>query len=73
VLVSLITLLGQLLQRATPGNTRSRPVDGAFPPARNLAGLDVFAMIDKLAELRGRNILNAAEFDARKTELLARL
>ena len=37
----------------------------------SLAGLDVFAMIDKLAELRGRNILSAAEFDAKKTELLA--
>ena len=49
---------------------------GALPQrdaTANLAGLDVFAMIDKLAELRSRNILSAAEFDAKKTELLARL
>lgn len=37
------------------------------------AGSDIFAMIDKLAELRSRNILTEAEFDAKKAELLARL
>lgn len=39
----------------------------------NAAGSDIFAMIDKLAELRSRNILTEAEFDAKKAELLARL
>lgn len=39
----------------------------------NGAQLDIFAMIDKLAELRARNILSEAEFNAKKTELLARL
>ncbi|HEX8603323.1 MAG TPA: SHOCT domain-containing protein [Pseudoduganella sp.] len=34
---------------------------------------DIFATIDRLAELRSRNILSEAEFDAKKTELLARL
>jgi hypothetical protein len=47
------------------------------PPQRdttaNAAQPDVFAMIDKLAELRDRNILSDAEFAAKKTELLARL
>lgn len=37
------------------------------------AGPDIFAMIEKLAELRSRNILTEAEFDAKKAELLARL
>jgi hypothetical protein len=36
-------------------------------------GSDIFAMIDKLADLRSRNILTDAEFDAKKAELLARL
>ena len=52
------------------------PVPSAAPQREtiaNTAELDVFAMIDKLAELRGRNILSEAEFDAKKTELLARL
>lgn len=36
-------------------------------------GMDIFAAIDKLAELRSRNILTEAEFTAKKAELLARL
>lgn len=39
----------------------------------NVAELDIFATIDKLAELRSRNILTDAEFEAKKAELLARL
>ena len=39
----------------------------------NVTQIDIFAMIDKLADLRARNILSEAEFDAKKTELLARL
>jgi len=39
----------------------------------NPTGMDIFAMIDKLAELRSRNILTDAEFEAKKAELLARL
>jgi hypothetical protein len=37
------------------------------------AGMDIFATIDKLAELRSRNILTEAEFETKKAELLARL
>jgi len=37
------------------------------------AGADIFAMIDKLADLRSRNILTEAEFETKKAELLARL
>lgn len=35
--------------------------------------MDIFATIDKLAELRSRNILTDAEFETKKAELLARL
>ncbi|TQK03529.1 SHOCT domain-containing protein [Herbaspirillum sp. SJZ107] len=51
------------------------PSAAAAQPANavNAAGMDIFAMIDRLAELRSRNILTEAEFNAKKTELLARL
>lgn len=52
---------------STAGNTAAGNTTG------NTAGLDVFATIEKLAELRDRNILSDAEFEAKKTELLARL
>jgi hypothetical protein len=37
------------------------------------ASLDIFATIDKLADLRSRDILTEAEFQTKKAELLARL
>jgi hypothetical protein len=37
------------------------------------ASPDIFATIEKLAELRGKGILSDAEFAAKKTELLSRL
>jgi len=48
--------------------TPTEPADTGNP-----AAMDIFAMIDKLADLRSRNILTDAEFDAKKAELLARL
>lgn len=59
-------------QAASPAST---PAAAAAQPAGagNAAGMDIFAMIDRLAELRSRNILTEAEFNAKKTELLARL
>jgi hypothetical protein len=39
----------------------------------NGAESDIFATIDKLAELRSRNILTETEFETKKAELLARL
>ncbi|MEJ0095213.1 MAG: SHOCT domain-containing protein [Methylocella sp.] len=41
-------------------------------PAEPAAG-DVFAMIERLADLRQKNILSEEEFAAKKTELLSRL
>jgi hypothetical protein len=51
-----------------PAGPAPQPVSTA-----NVSGMDIFAMIDKLADLRSRNILTDAEFDAKKAELLARL
>ncbi|WP_036167800.1 SHOCT domain-containing protein [Massilia sp. 9096] len=55
----------------------SRPAPSAAMPQHagtaSAAGMDIFAAIDKLAELRSRDILTEAEFDAKKAELLARL
>jgi hypothetical protein len=51
-----------------PAQTAPQQADTA-----NVSGMDIFAMIDKLADLRSRNILTDAEFDAKKAELLARL
>lgn len=53
-------------QRTDTGNTNANA-------NANPTGMDIFAMIDKLAELRSRNILTDAEFEAKKAELLARL
>lgn len=44
-----------------------------FTSGTSVAESDIFAMIDKLADLRGRSILTEAEFITKKTELLSRL
>jgi hypothetical protein len=53
------------------------PVQAAAAPQRasqgNMAESDIFATIDKLADLRSRDILTEAEFQTKKAELLARL
>ena len=61
------TAPGETPQQANTANTANTT------NTANPAGMDIFAMIDKLAELRSRNILTDAEFDAKKAELLARL
>lgn len=67
---------------ATPAPEFSQPVPAATVPSsagyqrettNNAPEADIFAMIDKLADLRDRNILSEVEFAAKKTELLARL
>lgn len=55
------------------GAAQAAPSGRPAPATAPAAGADIFAMIDKLAELRSRNILTEAEFDAKKAELLARL
>jgi hypothetical protein len=63
------------------GVAQAAPAPAPAPPdlmpqrgdTGNVAELDIFATIDKLAELRSRNILTEAEFETKKAELLARL
>ncbi|MEM1265254.1 MAG: SHOCT domain-containing protein [Pseudomonadota bacterium] len=43
------------------------------PPAPSGAGSEVFELIEKLADLHAKGILNDAEFETKKSELLARL
>ncbi|MEB0011374.1 SHOCT domain-containing protein [Glaciimonas sp. Gout2] len=43
------------------------------PKSGNTADADIFVMIEKLADLRSRDLLSEAEFVTKKTELLARL
>jgi hypothetical protein len=59
-----------------PGNGAQQQAQAPQPAATfALAGrdTDIFASIDKLAELRGRGILTDEEFVAKKAELLSRL
>lgn len=61
---------------ATPAAAAPEPASAAptaSPPAAALADDDIFAKIERLAELHKKDILTAEEFTAKKTELLARL
>jgi hypothetical protein len=68
---------------ANSGSSQAQPVQPAAetpswsqpPPSDtgNAAQGDIFAIIDKLADLRSRSILSEEEFMAKKTELLSRL
>ncbi|MDO9180507.1 MAG: SHOCT domain-containing protein [Agitococcus sp.] len=66
------------LAPTTTNNTSSNtsfnaPTANIQPPVNNTAENDIFAMIDKLADLRNRAILTEEEFTSKKMELLARL
>lgn len=58
---------------ATPAAPASPRAAEQATNSGSVDNLDIFATIDKLAELRSRNILTEAEFDTKKAELLARL
>ena len=49
------------------------PTANVQAPVNNTAENDIFALIDKLADLRNRAILTEEEFNSKKMELLARL
>ena len=55
-------------ESATSPASAAQPADSANP-----AEADIFRMIEKLADLRSRNLINEEEFVKKKTELLARL
>ena len=43
------------------------------PPTPSAAEFDIFAAIEKLADLHGKGVLSDEEFTSKKAELLARL
>ena len=49
------------------------PTANVQAPVNNTAENEIFALIDKLADLRNRAILTEEEFNSKKMELLARL
>ena len=56
-----------------PMPTATAPVPQAGAAGGLPQGLDVFAAIERLAELHARGVLTAEEFSAKKAELLSRL
>ena len=54
---------------AQAASAPEEPVTVAVPGAKD----DIFALIERLADLRAKNILTDEEFNAKKTELLSRL
>jgi hypothetical protein len=60
-----------------PAYSAPVPPAPAHPPhapnAFSGAGGDIFAQIEKLADLRAKNVLTEEEFSAKKAELLSRI
>ena len=52
-----------------PHSAPAEPVTAAAPSGKE----DIFALIERLADLRAKKILTDEEFTAKKTELLSRL
>jgi len=61
--------LGQGLHPAAPG----APAAAAAAGSGGIKPEEVMATLEKLAELKGKGILTAEEFDAKKAELLKKL
>jgi hypothetical protein len=56
-----------------PGSVPLAMVDAAPTPVESLSMEDIVKTIERLAELRQKNILTEEEFAAKKAELLSRL
>jgi hypothetical protein len=52
---------------------QSTPESSAAAPGGSTSRDDIFAALERLADLRQKNILTEEEFSAKKTELLSRL
>jgi hypothetical protein len=61
------------VREAAPPPQRPMPASPQAPTVMQASGSDVLALIEKLAELRRKDILTEEEFAAKKAELLARL
>ena len=58
---------------AAAPNGANAPATAPLPPGGAQTATDIFATLERLAELRQKNILSEEEFAAKKAELLARL
>jgi len=58
---------------APPSPATAQPPQPGAPPREGSSDDDIFAKIERLAELRQKDIISQAEFDAKKAELLDRL
>ena len=58
---------------ASPRATAPAAEPAPAPGPGHAPATDIFTMLERLAALRDKGILSAAEFDAKKTELLSRL
>jgi hypothetical protein len=56
-----------------PASAPSQPSPAVAAPSQVAAESGIFAMIERLADLRDKKILSDAEFEAKKAELLSRL
>ena len=73
-LVSIASLpLAQANAVSPPPFFQPAPFDSSAQPAANANETDIFAKIERLAELRQRGIVSDAEFADKKAELLGRL
>jgi membrane protease subunit (stomatin/prohibitin family) len=71
--VALGQVLAQNLQAGLHGGLPGAAAQGATAAAVGVKPEDVMATLEKLAELKGKGILTAEEFDAKKAELLKKL
>jgi hypothetical protein len=73
-----VSVNGQPVTSAPPAPTYApqpsfAPAPSYAPAAANMPPVDVLAMIEKLADLRAKGVLDEAEFQAKKADLLSRL
>jgi hypothetical protein len=73
-----VSVNGQPVASAPPAPTYApqpsfAPAPSYAPAATNMPPVDVLAMIEKLADLRAKGVLDETEFQAKKADLLSRL
>ncbi|HUP06231.1 MAG TPA: SPFH domain-containing protein [Caldimonas sp.] len=71
--VALGQVLANNLGQGLAANAPGAPAAAAAQAAAGVKPEDVMATIEKLADLKGKGILTAEEFDAKKSELLKKL
>jgi len=60
-------------ERETASPSQSPAEPSSAPPPASLSDEEIFTRIERLADMRKKDVITAEEFDAKKAELLARL